>query len=105
MSERHLSLSEVQQQLADLPQLFQQIEEPIIVTQDDEDVMAICSMKSYMQMRETIASLNQTLQILYDEKFMASFRLTQRGMKGDTLVSLEQLKRELGWGDGNLESK
>ncbi|WP_338253710.1 type II toxin-antitoxin system Phd/YefM family antitoxin [Dictyobacter halimunensis] len=105
MSERHLSLSEAQKQLADLPQLFQEIEEPIIITQDDEDVMAICSMKSYMQLRETIASLNQTLQILHDEKFMASFRLSQRGIKGDPLVSLEQLRRELGWEDENLESK
>ncbi|GHO86877.1 type II toxin-antitoxin system Phd/YefM family antitoxin [Dictyobacter formicarum] len=105
MSERHLSLSEAQKQLADLPQLFQQIEDPIIVTENDKDIMAIFSMKSYMQMRETIASLNQTLQILHDEKFMASFLLTHRGMKADNLVSLDQLKRELGWEDENLESK
>ncbi|GCE18241.1 type II toxin-antitoxin system Phd/YefM family antitoxin [Dictyobacter kobayashii] len=105
MTEHHLSLTEVQKQLADLPQLLQQLEEPVIVTKDDENVMAILSMNKYMQILETIASLNQTLQILHDEKFMASFRLAERGMKADTLISLEQLKNELGWEDENSESK
>jgi hypothetical protein len=88
MTERTLSLSEAQKQLTTLPQLFQDKDEPIIVTQDDVHVM-----------REAIETLSQTLEILHDEKFMTSFLLTQKGMRQEPLTSLDQIKQELGWGD------
>ncbi|GCF07465.1 type II toxin-antitoxin system Phd/YefM family antitoxin [Dictyobacter arantiisoli] len=99
MAERHLSLSEAQEQFTALPQLFQQEQDPIIVTQNDQHVMAILPIHQYAHMRETIETLSQTLEILSNEKFMASFRLAQRGMKTDILTSLEQIKQELGWED------
>ncbi len=102
MTERTLSLSEVQEQLTTLPQLFQDKDEPIIVTQDDVHVMAILSMSDYQQMRETIETLSQTLEILHDEKFMTSFLLSQKGMKKEPLISLDQIRQELDWGNEEL---
>ena len=99
MTERTLSLSEVQEQLTTLPQLFQDKDEPIIVTQDDVHVMAILSMSDYQQMCETIETLSQTLEILHDEKFMTSFLLSQKGMKKEPLISLDQIRQELDWGN------
>ena len=103
MTEKHLSLTEVQEQLLALPQLFEQTQDPIIVTEDDEQVMAILPMANYLQMCETIASLSQTLEIMHNEKFMTSFRLAQRGMKTEALIPLEQIKREFGWEDEKRE--
>ncbi|GCE26035.1 hypothetical protein KDA_15190 [Dictyobacter alpinus] len=103
MTEKHLSLSEAQQQLSTLPQLFAQTEDPIIVTQDEQQVMAILSMANYLHMCETIEALNQTLEILHNEKFMTSFRLAQRGTKAEALIPLEQIRREFGWEDEKQE--
>lgn len=99
MTERTLSLTELKKQLNSLTTLFQDQDEPIIVTQNDIHALVVLSMNRYLQMCETIESLNQTLEILHNEKFMASFLLTQKGMKTDPLISLDQIKHELGWDD------
>lgn len=99
MTERTLSLAELRKQLNSVSQLFQDKDEPIIVTQNDIHIMAVLSINRYLHMRETIESLNQTLEILHNEKFMASFLLTQKGMKIEPLISLDQIKQELGWDD------
>lgn len=95
MTKQKLSLAEVQKNAFRLPKLLEGATEPLIITQDEQDVLAILSMDNYTHLCETITALNKTLEIIQDEKFMRSFLLAQKGIKAELLNSLERIRQEV----------
>lgn len=53
---KHLIINEAQEQLADLPYLVRQ--EPVMITQNGQPVMAATSYQQLMEMLETLAVLS-----------------------------------------------
>ena len=57
MSERILSISEAQRELAQLPDQFEEGLDVVTVTQSGKSVMTILSSDTYKELRETIDAL------------------------------------------------
>ncbi len=85
---KYLTMAEAQQQL---PELSAELAlEPAIITQDGQPVMIAMSCEQFQ-------SLVETMEILSDKEFMVELREGIRQAEAGETISLEELKRELGF--------
>lgn len=103
MAEHTISIAEAQEQLMQLPERLEQEPGVFIVTRRDQPVLAILPFKAYREMRETIESLIETLEILRDKETMAAFRQGVREMEEGKGKSWDEVKKELGWEDAEAD--
>ncbi len=97
MSEQTLSISELQRQLTQLPEQFEEGLEIINVTRYGKAVMTILPSETYRILRETLDALLETIEIQQDEETMKAFREGVEDMKAGRVVPLEEAFKELGW--------
>jgi PHD/YefM family antitoxin component YafN of YafNO toxin-antitoxin module len=96
MTEQTLTLAEAEQTLPSLPDRFEEGIDVITVTRSDKPVMTILPHQTYLEMREIIDSLMETLEILRDKEMMSAFREGVQALQDGELVDWEIVKRELG---------
>ncbi|BCL82596.1 hypothetical protein ccbrp13_50610 [Ktedonobacteria bacterium brp13] len=102
MLEKHMSLLEVRQQLNELAQQLKESEDTVVVVNQGENVLTILSFTYYQHLRETVESLQHTLDILHDEKIMTAYRMAQKNLNMDDLLSLQEIERQLASEDAEI---
>ncbi len=98
MSEQTLSISELQRELTQLPEQFEEGLDVVNVTRYGKPVMTILSAETYKVLRETLDALLETIEIQQDEEAMKAFRESVEDIKAGRVISLEEAFKELGWG-------
>lgn len=95
MIERTRLISDIEQEIANLPDQFQEPLEATIVERAGKKVMAILPYRTYRALLETIESLEETLEIMKDPETVAARRQgIQEAERGET-VAWEDVKKEL----------
>ena len=104
MSEKILTIQELQQQFMQLADQFDHESEPIFITRDSQTVMVLMSSTTYNAMKqriqslyEQVESLEETLEILQDEDTINAFRQGVAGMEAGRVHPIEEVFKELGW--------
>jgi PHD/YefM family antitoxin component YafN of YafNO toxin-antitoxin module len=95
--EHTLLISEVQQEIVNLPDRHTEDLEATMVTRGGKKVLAILPYWTYKALLETIESLQETLEIMQDPEMMAAIRQAEEDIKNGNAISLEDCFKELGW--------
>jgi len=90
-----LSISEVQKEITRLPEHFAEELGAVTVTRYGKPVLAILPFNTYKSLLEIIEVLQETLEILQDEKLMTAFRESVKALQSGEMVDWEDAKREL----------
>jgi prevent-host-death family protein len=96
MAEQTLPLSEAERIFSNLPDRFEEGIDVITVTRSGKPVMRILSHQTYLEMREIIDSLMETLEILRDKEMIGAFRDGVQALQDVELVDWEIVKQGLG---------
>ena len=86
---KDLPITEARDELTSLPDTLSETHETVTVTRRGKPVLAILSWEEY-------EALTETLEIMTDERLMASLRQSIREAKAGKLISWERVKRKLG---------
>jgi len=97
MLERILSIAELQRELTQLPEQFEEGLNVVTVTQHGKPVMTILPSNTYKVLRETLEALLETMEIQQDEETMKAFREGVEDIKAGRVVPWEDVMKELGW--------
>lgn len=76
VAERMMNIQEILNQFTSLIAYFEQTPDTLIIVQDEEGApkLAVLPFKVYQDMKTSIDSLNQTLDVLQDQEFMQEFQ-------------------------------
>jgi PHD/YefM family antitoxin component YafN of YafNO toxin-antitoxin module len=86
---KDITISEAREELTALPKKLAKSHGAVAVTRRGKPVLAIMQWELY-------ESIIETLEIMSDEKLMASLRKSIRDIKGGRTYSSEEVKKELG---------
>jgi PHD/YefM family antitoxin component YafN of YafNO toxin-antitoxin module len=89
------SILEAQEELEQLPSLFEQEAGVVTVTRDEKPVMVILPYEEYKNLLEVFETLQETLAIMQDEEMMAAFRESVRSLQNGETVDWEEVKEIL----------
>ena len=90
------SILRVQEELEQLPSLFERESGVVTVTRDEKPVMVILPYEEYKNLLEVFETLQETLEIMQDEKMMAAFRQGVEELEEGKGEPLDVVLRELG---------
>jgi antitoxin (DNA-binding transcriptional repressor) of toxin-antitoxin stability system len=93
MTEQTLTLAEAEQTFLSLPDRFEEGIDVITVTRSGKPVMSILPHQTYLEMREIIDSLVETLKILRDKEMIDAFQDGVQALQDVELVDWEIVKR------------
>jgi PHD/YefM family antitoxin component YafN of YafNO toxin-antitoxin module len=90
------SILRVQEELEQLPSLFERESGVVTVTRDEKPVMVILPYEEYKNLLEVFETLQETLEIMQDEEMMAAFRQGVEELEEGKGEPLDVVLRELG---------
>lgn len=96
-AESTYSISEIREVITKLPEQFDEDLEEVTVTRHGKPVMEIVPAGTTRELRETVESLLETLEILQDEELMAAFRQGVKDIEEGRIIPLDVALKELGW--------
>ncbi len=97
MIEHTRLISDIENEFTHLPDQFKDELEATIVTRAGKKVIAILPYYTYKALRETIESLQETLEIMSDPEMMEAIRQGEEDIKNGNLISLDDFLQEAGW--------
>ena len=97
MTENTYSISEIREIITQLPEQFDKDLEEVTVTRHGKPVMEIVPAGTIKELRETVESLLETLEILQDKELMAAFHQAVQEVAEGKTKKWDDVKKELGW--------
>ena len=98
MTENTYSISEIREIITQLPEQFDEDLEEVTVTRHGKPVMEIVPAGTIKELRETVESLLETLEILQDQELMAAFHQGVQEIAEGKGRKWDDVKKEHGWG-------
>ncbi len=97
MAENTYSITEIREVITQLPEQFAEDLEEVTITRHGKPVMEIVPAGTIKELRETVESLLETLEIMQDEELMAAFRQGVQEIAEGKGRKWDDVKKEHGW--------
>ena len=95
MKERTITLTEAQQRLENLSEQF--AEETLIITRDDQPVLALMTYQAHQALLANVESLQTILEIMLGGEKAETPRPAKAPVMAEKHTSWEEFKSEVGW--------
>jgi PHD/YefM family antitoxin component YafN of YafNO toxin-antitoxin module len=97
MKERTISLTEAQRNLSKLSEQLSADSPSLIVTRNNQPVLAIMSYQAHQAMLANIESLQTLLEIIAGKEAMQAVKTPREPVTSDHSTTWEELQKEIGW--------